>query len=462
MTTRRSRRVKDEEEAPEPAKDDEEQVDEEQADEEQADEETEADDDGADDTKDETKEADEGQDAEEENEGDEEETVEEKPEKVDQAPPRPRRRPPRRPNKEDDDEDVDDLIDGKGFAAIEHMDPEALKQMEIINTTTPTSELELALVQTLKRKDSQIERLAGEINKLKAFISKRKQTYKRKRKDEGAPTRALSAYNIFVQDRFALLSKENEQALKSSDSDAQLKRVPPASLVATTGNQWKELSADDKILYEERAREDRKRYEEQMAKYQPPDKQANRKRNKTGYNMFFSAHVLRLKQSESGVPSERGSVARLVGNAWKQLASEEKQYYEREADKHNGMNPVLDKDEDEEEDEGKRPGADYAGQYAPHGDLQYPGIPPPIHGQAMHPPSAGHDPRYYHPHPHWGQAPPHGYYDHHAQVAVPQQPPPRGPYPQPVRGHYQHHQYPPQPYHPPPTGGREYRGGQDM
>jgi hypothetical protein len=26
---------------------------------------------------------------------------------------------------------------------------------------------------------------------------------------------------------------------------------------------------------------------------------------------------LRLKQSELGVPSERGSVARLVGNAWK-------------------------------------------------------------------------------------------------------------------------------------------------
>lgn len=66
-----------------------------------------------------------------------------------------------------------------------------------------------------------------------------------------------------------------------------------------------------------RAREDRKRYEEQMAKYQPPDKQANRKRNKTGYNMFFSAHVLRLKQTDAGVPSERGSVARLVGNAWK-------------------------------------------------------------------------------------------------------------------------------------------------
>lgn len=66
-----------------------------------------------------------------------------------------------------------------------------------------------------------------------------------------------------------------------------------------------------------RAKTDRKRYDEQMAKYQPPDKQSNRKRNKTGYNMFFSHHVNDLKQSDTGVPSERGSVARLVGNAWK-------------------------------------------------------------------------------------------------------------------------------------------------
>ena len=70
-----------------------------------------------------------------------------------------------------------------------------------------------------------------------------------------------------------------------------------------------------------RAREDRRRYEAQMAAYQPPEKQRNKKRNKTGYNMFFSAHVLQLKDSEQGVPSERGSVARLVGNAWKVRSS---------------------------------------------------------------------------------------------------------------------------------------------
>ena len=132
------------------------------------------------------------------------------------------------------------------------MDPEIIKQQEIIDRTPRTTELEHALYECLMRKESQVERLSGEVTKLKAFISKRKQTYKRKRKDEGAPTRALSAYNIFVQDRFSKLAKENEQALKSSDSDAQLKRVPPASLVASTGNQWKELSAEETTAYEDR------------------------------------------------------------------------------------------------------------------------------------------------------------------------------------------------------------------
>lgn len=132
------------------------------------------------------------------------------------------------------------------------LDPEILKQQELIDNTPRTTDLEHALYECLMRKESQVERLSGEVTKLKAFISKRKQTYKRKRKDEGAPTRALSAYNIFVQDRFSKLAKENEQALRSSDSDAQLKRVPPASLVASTGNQWKELSAEEKIAYEER------------------------------------------------------------------------------------------------------------------------------------------------------------------------------------------------------------------
>lgn len=236
--------------------------------------------------------------------------------------------------KDDDSRDRSSISD----PGIEAHDPIVIaQQQELISRSRPSTILELALTDEIKRKDLQIDRLSREILKLKNFISKRKQTYKRKRKEEGAPTRALSAYNIFVQDRFSQLARDNEAALKSPDVNAQLKRVPPASLVASTGNQWKELPAEDKAIYEEKAREDRRRYEAQMAAYQPPEKQRNKKRNKTGYNMFFSAHVLQLKDSEQGVPSERGSVARLVGNAWKNLSAEEKEYYEREAEKQNAM-----------------------------------------------------------------------------------------------------------------------------
>ena len=132
------------------------------------------------------------------------------------------------------------------------LDPKVVEQQQLIKTSQPKTDLESALYLEMQRKEAQIDRLTGEILKLKQFISKRKQVYKRKRKDEGAPTRALSAYNIFVQDRFSRLAKENEEALKSADSDAKLLRVPPARLVASTGNEWKELSPEERGRYEER------------------------------------------------------------------------------------------------------------------------------------------------------------------------------------------------------------------
>ncbi len=133
-----------------------------------------------------------------------------------------------------------------------NVDPKVIEQQELISSSHPKTDLEVALCEELKRKNAQIERLNGEILKLKQFLSKRKQVYKRKRKDEGAPTRALSAYNIFVQDRFERLAKENEEALTSVDSDAKLLRVPPASLVASSGNEWKKLPPEEKAGYEER------------------------------------------------------------------------------------------------------------------------------------------------------------------------------------------------------------------
>jgi hypothetical protein len=125
-----------------------------------------------------------------------------------------------------------------------------LEQDELIRNSEPKTELEIAQRMAIERLELQISRFRNEIKKLKAFISKRKQTYKRKRKDNQAPIRPLSAYNIFIKSQFTKLASENEAALMSPDEGTQLKRVPPASIVASTGGEWKHLSAEEKAKYE--------------------------------------------------------------------------------------------------------------------------------------------------------------------------------------------------------------------
>lgn len=84
-----------------------------------------------------------------------------------------------------------------------------------------------------------------------------------------------------------------------------------------------------------RAKPDEDRYMNEKATYRAPTSQggSKRKRNRTGYNVFFSQYVYRLKNNCDGgvVPPERGSIARIVGDAWKKTSAVEKDRYEREA-----------------------------------------------------------------------------------------------------------------------------------
>lgn len=156
-----------------------------------------------------------------------------------------------------------------------------------IANTEPTTDLELALSAELQRKTSHIEMLKAEIEKLQGFVAKRKQEYKRKSKDKGAPKRALSAYNFFVKERFRKLSKDNEEALNSSDANLTIQRKNPAELVSSSGQAWKALGDEEKKYYEGKAKEDRERFEKEIAAFAPTgtEKKDKKKRNKTGYNM---------------------------------------------------------------------------------------------------------------------------------------------------------------------------------
>lgn len=324
-------------------------------------------------------------------------------------------------------------------------DPVSLAQQSFIEKSKPTTELEIVLTAELRRKNAQIGNLTNEIVKLKQFVSKRKQTYKRKRKEFGAPKRALSAYNIFIQDRFKALSKENQDALTSTGAEKTLIRVKPENLVAKTGNEWKLLSKEEKKVYQEMAKEDKKRWEEEVRNYNPPEPKQKR-RNKTGYNLFFTSHVSKMKENDTGVPGERGSVARVVGNAWKELAPENRQYFEEEAEKINGTtnsDNELDEGDDEKEFEEKRDHLDY--EPAPPGHMMMPPHAPIVHHHNQHGPRAPYAP------------PPPGYYPFPYEFYPMPYPPPgkgeQGRHPAALHHHHPYPfpppPYPPHPYHHP-------------
>jgi hypothetical protein len=199
-----------------------------------------------------TEDNDEDKSDEEEDKEEEEKKSEHATKKEEQSPDNRRRISGSGSDKENHENEARRLADSIVVEEAVETDPVIIAQNELIVKSTPKTDLEVALFGALERKKAHADRLTKEILKLKQFISKRKQTYKRKRKDDGAPTRALSAYNIFIQERFAQLAKENEKALKSDDTDAELKRVPPSSLVASTGSKWNDLSAEEKAKYEEK------------------------------------------------------------------------------------------------------------------------------------------------------------------------------------------------------------------
>lgn len=130
-------------------------------------------------------------------------------------------------------------------------DPDRRRRRAIIADAAPSTDLEVALRAELDRQVRHNAVLAAECAKLRRFVSKRKQSYKRKRLDDAAPRKKLSGYNLFVRERFAAIARANEDALRSADSEKELTRTRPASNIASSGRAWSQLSAEEKARYNE-------------------------------------------------------------------------------------------------------------------------------------------------------------------------------------------------------------------
>jgi hypothetical protein len=78
---------------------------------------------------------------------------------------------------------------------------------------------------------------------------------KRKKKDPRAPHRPLSAYNIFFQEK-----RKEVQA-------AATEKLSFVTLVARVSGQWKSVTPEDRARFEEEAKNDYTRYNEEMNAY---------------------------------------------------------------------------------------------------------------------------------------------------------------------------------------------------
>ncbi|KAK9380275.1 high mobility group box domain-containing protein [Kockiozyma suomiensis] len=84
--------------------------------------------------------------------------------------------------------------------------------------------------------------------------TRKAKTAGRRKKDPNAPKRSLSAYMFFANEQRETVRSENPG-------------IAFGQVGKLLGERWKALSAKDKIPYETRAAQDKKRYEDEKASY---------------------------------------------------------------------------------------------------------------------------------------------------------------------------------------------------
>lgn len=161
----------------------------------------------------------------------------------------------------------------------------------------------------------------------KSKKSSKSVTPKKAAKDPNAPKRPSSSYMLFVKVNRTRLAEENPNCKQTQ-------------LMSIAGAAWKALEADEKKIYEDMNKKDKKRYEKEMESYTPPkgmtaggkrkkEKDPNApKRPSTPYFAFMNEKRAEIKRDnpDAGV----ADIGKIGGKLWSQLDDETKQGYTEE------------------------------------------------------------------------------------------------------------------------------------
>lgn len=161
-------------------------------------------------------------------------------------------------------------------------------------------------------------------------LPKQKVVHPKKSKDPNAPKRGKSSYIFFCVDKRPEVIDANPD-MSAKDIIKELGRVWREDTSDAEKNKYKELSAKDKL-----------RYEEEMDDYTPPSnigfvtkkkksKKNGPKRGRTAYIFFCTDHRPRIKEENPEMNTKE--VTSQLGVHWKALPDKERKHYVNLAEK---------------------------------------------------------------------------------------------------------------------------------
>ena len=160
---------------------------------------------------------------------------------------------------------------------------------------------------------------------------------KKSKKDKNAPKGAKNAYILFCADNRDQVKEENSE-MKATEIISELARL------------WKDADEDVKGEYQEKAAEDKKRYESEMEDYVPSEEESKGKKGKgkkaadspkrpLGSYMLF-AKEYRDTAKSSHPEAKATEISKILGAWWKEADEDVKKEYKDKAqvalDKFNG------------------------------------------------------------------------------------------------------------------------------
>jgi len=220
----------------------------------------------------------------------------------------------------DSDEDLAEVVEESDLDIPVKKKSKKIKEEESSSKYAPTTPKSREGVRSDKKRKS----VATPTSSKKAESSSSK---KKSKKDSNAPKKPLTSYMLFMSSQRSKIKEQNPD-------------MSFADLSRQVASEFKKLTPDGKQKYEDMAKKDKERYNNEMKNYTPPsDEEDEKPKNKkdpkapkkglTAYN-FFCKEMREVVKKENPDASF-GELSKLVGEKYKSLTEEEQKKWDAKA-----------------------------------------------------------------------------------------------------------------------------------